>query len=219
MALRLMFLGPPGVGKGTQAARVAAVNGIPQISTGDILREAVRKGTELGCRAREYMDRGALVPDEVVVAVVADRLTWPDCNLGFILDGFPRTVTQAEALDGLLQQHHRPLAAVIRLVAPEEEIVERLAARWVCPVCGRVYSLRNSDHSTCELEGSPLTQRSDDLPEVVRERLHVYEAQTQPLVGYYDRQGLVRNVNGLGSVDEVSFRIEKILAELLGSGA
>jgi adenylate kinase len=211
MALRLVFLGPPGVGKGTQATRAAAAHGIPQISTGDILREAVRQGTELGLQARGFMDRGALVPDEVVVGLVADRLTQPDCGPGFILDGFPRTVPQAGALDAMLAARGLPLSAVVTMVAPAEEIVRRLSERRVCPGCGRIYA---GALARCEADGQDLVQRSDDRPEVVRERLKVYEAQTEPLIGYYAKQGLVREVDGLGGVDEVAARIGKVLGGL-----
>ncbi|MBI5837744.1 MAG: adenylate kinase [Candidatus Eisenbacteria bacterium] len=216
--MRLVFLGPPGVGKGTQATRAAAAHGIPQISTGDILREAVRRGSELGVKAGEYMDRGALVPDEVVVGLVAERTARPDCVPGFILDGFPRTVPQAQALDVMLASRGLPLSAVVTMVAPAEEIVRRLSSRRVCPGCGRVYA-GNPDGSgpaACEADGQALAQRSDDHPEVIRERLKVYEVQTAPLIGHYGALGLVREVDGLGAVDEVAARIGQVLAGLPG---
>ena len=209
MAIRLVFLGPPGVGKGTQAAKLAKSRGIPQISTGDILREAVRTGTPLGVQAREFMDRGALVSDDLVVALVADRIGRDDCGNGFILDGFPRTVPQAEALDAMLRERGLPLLGVLTLEAPVEEIVSRLGSRRVCPKCGRVYT---SATELCEADGERLIQRSDDHPEVVRERLKVYEAQTHPLVEYYSKRGMVRKVDGLGTLEEVSMRVGGALA-------
>ena len=221
MALRVVFLGPPGVGKGTQASRAAAAHGVPQVSTGDILREAARRGTELGIQARGFMDRGALVPDPVVVALVAERTAEPDCRPGFILDGFPRTLPQAEALDTLLEGRRQTLAAVVCMVAPVEEIVRRLATRRVCPVCGRVYGggADGRGPRACEADGTVLVLRPDDRAEVIRERFRVYEAQTAPLVGHYRRQGLLREVDGVGPVADVAGRIEALLAGLVGSGA
>jgi len=212
MALRLIFLGPPGVGKGTQAVMLAEKRGIPQVSTGDILREAVKQGTELGQKARSYMDAGDLVPDDLVVALVAQRFERPDCAHGYILDGFPRTVPQAEALDRMLAQKGSPLTAVVTFTASDEEIVTRLASRRVCDRCGRIYGAADGQPAArCENDGEPLTQRSDDKPEVVRERLKVYAAKTRPLVDYYQRQGLMKLVDGLGALEEVAARVERAL--------
>lgn len=212
MALRLIFLGPPGVGKGTQAAMLAEQRGIPQVSTGDILREAVRRGTELGQKARVFMDAGDLVPDDLVVAMVAERFERPDCATGYILDGFPRTVPQAEALDRMLAEKGSPLTAVIAFTAPDEEIVTRLASRRVCSKCGRVYgAVGGAAPEKCEADGEPLTQRSDDKPDVVRDRLKVYQTKTSPLVAYYERTGLVRKVDGLGPTSDVANRVVRAL--------
>lgn len=216
MALRLVFIGPPGVGKGTQAGILARSRGVPQISTGDILRDAVRNGTELGLEVREFLDGGRLVPDELVVALVADRIAREDCERGFVLDGFPRTVAQAEALEAMLKERSLLLSGVLAIEAPEEEIVGRLGARRVCARCGRIYT---AAQNACLADGEPLSQRSDDRPEVVRERLKVYAAQTRPLLDFYDARKMISRINGLGSLDEVSARILKALESMPGGVA
>ena len=214
MALRLIFLGPPGVGKGTQAALASAAHGIPQISTGDMLRETVRAGTELGRMALGFMNQGALVPDEVVLGIVAERIGRPDCRPGFILDGFPRTAAQAEGLDSMLTERQMPLSGVVSLEVPEDELVHRLSLRWVCPACGRTYPDSRQEKGGCEADGERLLQRSDDRPEVVMVRLGVYRDQTRPLLSYYTNRGLLRKVDGLGAVRDVTGRVEAVLAGL-----
>jgi len=175
--LRLVIFGSPGAGKGTQAERIAGRFGVPHIATGDLLREAVARGTELGVKARRYMERGELVPDEIVVGIVEERLRRPDCKRGFVLDGFPRTLAQAKALDGILEKLEAKIDAIINLETNEEEIVKRLSNRRVCKVCGAVYHLifnppKNSER--CDRCGGELYQREDDREEVIRKRLEVY---------------------------------------------
>lgn len=185
--MRIVLLGPPGAGKGTQAQILAQRLGIPQISTGDIFRANVGQGTDLGTLAKKYMDAGELVPDEVTVAMVQDRLAQPDAARGYLLDGFPRTVAQAEALDSLLREAGQPLDCVLEIRVPDEHIVDRLASRVTM------------------VDGKP-TQRDDDKPDTVRRRLQVYAEQTAPLVEFYTGRGSLRSIDGVGEVDEVTGR-------------
>jgi adenylate kinase len=203
------MLGPPGAGKGTQAKRLAERLGVPHISTGDILRGAAAAGTALGKEARRYMDDGGLVPDAVMVGLVEERLAQADAERGFILDGFPRTVGQAEALDDLLASRGRPLAAVLQIAVPREELVRRLAGRRVCGDCGTLIqvAVEQGADGTCESCGGPLLQRDDDRVETVGRRMEVYERETAPLVGHYRTKGLLREVTGTGTRDEVFQRI------------
>lgn len=196
--MKLVFLGPPGAGKGTQAALVSERLNIPQISTGDILRAAMRDQTPIGLVAKGYVDKGELVPDSVVIQIVAERLKQHDCRDGFILDGFPRTLAQAEALSSACG-----LDAVINLSIDDEAIVRRLSGRRVCASCGATYHVsRLEGRETCEKCGEKLIQRKDDHPDTVRNRLSVYHAQTAPLEGYYERAGLLKTVDGALSLDE-----------------
>ena len=185
--MNLILLGPPGAGKGTQGHRLSERYNIPEISTGDILRSAVREGAPLGREAKSYMDRGALVPDEVMVGIVRERLAQDDTEPGFILDGFPRTVAQAEALTHLSEEQQRPIEHVISIEVPQEELLQRLAGR------------------------RQLEERHDDTDETIRHRLEVYEHETAPLIDYYRRQGLLRRITGVGTVDEIFQRIMVIL--------
>ncbi len=197
--MNLIFLGPPGAGKGTHAQRLMEELNIPQISTGEILRKAMREETPTGLKAKAFIESGALVPDEVVIAIVEERLREADCANGYILDGFPRTVAQAEALG-----QFAAIDAVINFVLPNDEIVKRLSGRRVCPECGNTYHVSTLNGSTvCEKCGAALIQRKDDLPETVANRLEVYQRQTEPLIRYYTEKGLVRDVPCQGhTVDE-----------------
>ncbi len=208
---RIVFLGPPGAGKGTQASLLADRHGIKKISTGDILREAVRKGTELGMKAKKYMDAGDLVPDDIIIGLIEEQIEGVD---SFILDGFPRTMKQAEALDDLLSARGKPLTHVIFVGVPDDEIVKRLTARRVCPKCGAVYNLIYNPpkrDEVCDVCGTPLVQRSDDREDVIRNRLKVYRENTAPLIDYYRRKGIFHEINGVGKVEEVFGRIESVL--------
>ena len=202
----LVFIGPPGAGKGTQAQRLVSKLGAPQISTGDMLRAARKAGTELGRKADEFMKAGALVPDEVVIGLVEERLQLPDATQGFVLDGFPRTVPQAEALDRLLARMGRGINHVILLEVPDELIIERITGRRVGETSGRIYHLKYDPPPSPDRGegGERLLIRDDDREEVVRPRQVAYAAQTAPLVAYYANRGLLRRVDGVGSVDEVS---------------
>ncbi len=215
--MNLILLGPPGAGKGTQAKRIVERYGIPQISTGDMFREAVSKGTELGRKAKEYMDRGELVPDEVVIGIVRERLSQDDCADGFILDGFPRTIKQAEALDEMLDDMSRSIDAVINISVPDEEIIRRIVFRRTCKSCGAVYNVIYSPpkvEGRCDRCGGELYQRDDDKEETVRERLRVYREQTEPLIQYYSQKGVVRDIDGTKSIDEVWKQIEGVLESI-----
>jgi adenylate kinase len=212
--LRLVIFGPPGAGKGTQAKLLSERLGVPHIATGDMLREAVKAGTRLGGLAKKYMDEGRLVPDEVVIGMVEERLRQPDCSKGFILDGFPRTIEQAEALDSELEKLGLKLDAVLNLEVGDEEVVKRIALRRTCRSCGAVYHLIFNPprrEGVCDRCGGKLYQRDDDREEVVRNRLKVYRQQTKPLLEFYRRRGLLRDVNGERSIEDV---FKEILAAL-----
>jgi len=212
--MNLVFLGPPGAGKGTQAKKLLEEFGMPQISTGDILRDAVRRGTDLGKKARPLMEAGKLVPDDLVVGIAMEHLRQIDPAQGFILDGFPRTIPQAVALDSALKKSGQKIDAAISLRVPEETLVERLSGRRSCPKDGSVYHVSQNPSKReghCDQCGSILLQREDDKPEKVRERLAVYARQTAPLEAYYDKQGLLRVINGVGSPEDIYAQIKKIL--------
>lgn len=212
--MNLILLGPPGAGKGTQAAMLTETYGIPQISTGDILRAAVKEGTALGRQARAYMDDGKLVPDEVVIGIVTERLQEPDCSNGFILDGFPRTVAQADALQVDLQDLDKQLDRVIALQVDAEALVERLTGRRTCKSCGRGYHVKFDPpevEGRCDACGGELYQRDDDREATIRKRLDVYKQQTAPLIDYYRQAGLLIEVDGMQPIEEVR---ETLLAAL-----
>ncbi len=212
--MRLILLGPPGAGKGTQAKVLTSGLGAPQISTGDILRQAVSDGTELGQKAKSFMDRGALVPDEVVIGIIEERLRRPDCARGYILDGFPRTLPQAEALSRTLTSIQASLDRVLSIEVPEEELVKRLAGRRVCRVCGYMYHVETNPAKragVCDKCGGSLYQRDDDKEETIRHRLRVYREQTEPLVAYYDKMELLARIDGRGTIEEISRRIDQAL--------
>ena len=190
--MNIIFLGPPGAGKGTQSQIVSRRLGIPQISTGDMLRQAVSDKTATGLKAKAYMDAGQLVPDDIMIDIVRERLQSADCQKGYILDGFPRTVAQAQALAEFADIH-----AVINLNVPDEVLVRRLGGRRVCPACGAPYHVdRLGGKTTCEADGTPLIQRDDDRPETVQSRLNVYHEKTAPLVNYYEGMGCMKTVGG-----------------------
>ncbi len=210
----LIMLGPPGGGKGTQAKILSKELGIPQISTGDILREAVRNGTELGKLAKKYMDEGKLVPDDVIVGIMKERLSKEDAKKGFILDGFPRTIAQAEAFDKMLEDMGETLKAVIFIDVPKEELLRRLTGRRTCTKCGRMYHVEFSPpkrEGVCDECGAPLYQRDDDKEETILKRLETYESQTLPLVDYYKSKGILVRIEGVGSIDEINSKIKKAL--------
>ncbi|WP_025270560.1 adenylate kinase [Hippea sp. KM1] len=210
----LILLGAPGVGKGTQGVLISKEYGIPQISTGDILRKEVKEETELGKKAKVYMDKGELVPDDVIIGMMENRIKEDDCKNGFILDGFPRTVAQAEAFDEMLKKNNLQLDRVLLIDVPEEEIIDRLTGRRVCPSCGAVYHIKNNPpkkDNICDQCGSKLIQRDDDTEEVVKNRLEVYKKSTMPLVEYYTKTGKLVKINGVGTIDEIFGRIKEVL--------
>lgn len=215
--LNLILFGPPGAGKGTQADRLHADFRLPYIATGDMLRANVKQGTRLGEQAKSYMDVGDLVPDELIVAMAGERLQQPDARDGFILDGFPRTVEQAKALDEMLEQMHRRITGVLLLDVPDEEVVRRLSGRRVCVKAGHNYHVEfdpPKHEGVCDQDGSRLIQRDDDQPEVVRNRLEVYHSKTSPVVGYYDDQGLLRRIDGTRDQTDVHDHIRAVIATL-----
>lgn len=202
--MRLILLGAPGAGKGTQAKRLSAELGIPQISTGDILRENIRQETALGLKVKSYLDQGNLVPDALILDIVEERLKRDDCQVGFILDGFPRTVPQAQGLDGLLEHGEMRLSGVVVLDTDEDALVRRLSGRFTCRVCGADYNASAGlVPSRCTACGGEVGQREDDREETVRHRLKVYRSQTEPLIHYYDETGRLRRVDGMAPMDDV----------------
>ena len=211
----MAFLGPPGAGKGTQARELAQEWGVPHIATGDMLREAVAAGTPLGAEARRYMDGGALVPDDVIVGVMAERMGKPDAKRGFLLDGFPRTIAQAEALGRLLETTGQPLSRVVFFDVSEPELLRRLTGRRVCPQCGATYHVTFAPSrraGVCDRCGNALEQRPDDSEGTVRNRLQVYATQTAPLLDYYRRRHLLSTVRGEGAIDAIRGSLRQAVA-------
>jgi len=212
--MRLVLLGAPGAGKGTQAKKLIEKYGIPQISTGDLLRAAVSAGTQLGKEAKSYMDRGELVPDRVVLGMVEERLKRDDCKKGYILDGFPRNVAQAEALDKMLNDLGMSLDAALSVDVPFDDLMKRLTGRRTCKACGQMYNIYFNPpkkEGVCDKCGGELFQRDDDKEETIKKRLEVYNSQTSPLIDYYSKKGILKSVNGTGSIDEIFANICKVL--------
>lgn len=212
--MKIIFIGPPGSGKGTQAKRLASRFEIPHISTGDMLREAVSEGTELGQQAAPIMSSGGLVSDDLMIGIINERLGKPDAQNGFILDGFPRTIVQAEKLDGIVGNGTDPLR-VLQLLVPDDAIVRRITMRRTCAQCGAIYHLENNppaSGSVCDRCGAEVIARADDTEEAVRKRLESFHRQTLPVATYYKSKNILREVDGIGPVDEVFERIEKSLA-------
>ena len=208
----MILLGPPGCGKGTQAKILIDTCHIPQISTGDILREAIKKGSPLGIEAKTYMDQGSLVPDQLVIGIIEERLQQADCARGFILDGFPRTVAQAEALDSTLSKAGLKLEYVFNIEVVDEELIKRLTGRRVCRKCGESFHITFNPpekEGLCDSCGGELCQRDDDREETIRNRLKVYQAQTAPLITFYEEKEILHSVDGVGSIEEIK---EKLLS-------
>lgn len=215
--MRIVLLGAPGAGKGTQAKKMIEKYGIPQISTGDILRKAVADGTPLGKEAKSYMDKGELVPDSVVIGLVKERLSQDDCKKGFILDGFPRNTSQAETLDQVLSEMNMPLQLALSVDVDFDILMKRLTGRRTCKQCNQMYNIYFSPpkkEGVCDKCGGELYQRDDDKEETIKKRLEVYDAQTAPLIDYYDKKGILKRVNGVGDIDEIFANICKILEEI-----
>jgi len=214
--MNIVLFGPPGSGKGTQAKMLAERYGIPHISTGDILREHLKNKTKLGLEAKAYMDRGALVPDDILIGIIKDRLSQPDCTSGFLLDGYPRTLPQADALSVILNEMGKKLDVVLNIDVPDEELIKRLAGRRMCS-CGASYHILFNppkQEGICDRCGKPLYQRDDDKEEAIVNRLEVYKHQTQPLIEYYTNEGLMMTVHGAASIAEVFDEICRVLDEL-----
>ena len=212
--MKIIMLGAPGAGKGTQAKQIAGKYGIPHISTGDIFRANIKEGTELGKKAKEYMDQGLLVPDELTCDLVVDRINQEDCKNGFVLDGFPRTIPQAEALDAALTKINQKMDYAIDVDVPDENIVNRMSGRRACLNCGATYhivSIPTKVEGVCDRCGSPVVLRDDDQPETVKKRLDVYHEQTQPLIDYYKEQNILRTVDGTQPMEDVFGAIVEIL--------
>lgn len=212
--MKIILMGPPGAGKGTQAALIKEEFKVPHISTGDMFRAAIKNSTPLGLEAKKYMDQGNLVPDSVTIGLVKERLQNDDCKLGFMLDGFPRTIAQAEALDEILKELNIKLDAVLNIAVDSEVLVDRIVGRRVCKQCGAGYHVTNLKplkEGICDVCGSELIQRKDDTKETVVTRLDVYTKQTKPLLEYYEKQNLVKEVNGLGNIDVIFDEVKKVL--------
>lgn len=214
--LNIVLLGPPGAGKGTQAELIVKKYGIPQISTGDIFRANIKNGTELGKKAKEYMDKGELVPDELVVDLVKDRLEQDDCKEGFMLDGFPRTVFQAEELDKIMEAKQLNINYVLNIDVAPEKLIDRIAGRRVCKACGATYNVNTkptAKEGVCDACGGEVYQRADDNRETVENRINVYFSQTAPLIEYYEKSGVLATVDGDQAMDNVFSDITKVLGE------
>ena len=212
--MHILLMGPPGAGKGTQAAELVKAFQIPHISTGDMFRAAIKEGTEMGKQAKSYIDKGQLVPDEVTIGIVRDRLGQDDCKKGFILDGFPRTVEQADSLSGILRDLGLSLTRVLNINVPASDLIERAVGRRICKKCGATYHTKfnpSKKEGICDECGSELFQRADDNAETMKNRLSVYEASTKPLIDYYKKAGLYTEVDGRQAIDKVTADLIKVL--------
>ncbi|WP_213407281.1 adenylate kinase [Staphylococcus pettenkoferi] len=215
--MNIILMGLPGAGKGTQASEIVKKYPIPHISTGDMFRKAIREETELGKKAKSFMDRGELVPDEVTVGIVKERLSEDDAKKGFLLDGFPRTIDQAEALNDIMSDLNREIEGVINIEVPEEELMNRLTGRRICEKCGTTYHLVFNPpkvEGVCDLDGGKLYQREDDNPETVSNRLKVNIKQSKPILEYYDQKGVLKNIDGAKDIDDVTSDVIQILDDL-----
>ena len=211
----LILLGPPMSGKGTQSARLSDSLEIPKVSSGDLFRENIKNRTELGLKAKSFIDRGDLVPDQITIDMVTDRLNQEDCRNGAVLDGFPRTISQAEALGGILRDLGAELTGAISIAVPEDVLVERASGRRICRICGKSYHLvfnPPAEEGICDLDGGELYQREDDQSDTVRQRLAVYQAQTSPLIDYYRNRGILKEVDGNQAIDDVGEEIAAVIA-------
>jgi adenylate kinase len=212
--MNIILMGPPGAGKGTQAKKIIAEFNIPHISTGDMFREAIKAGTPLGVLAASYINQGHLVPDDVTIGLVKERLSKDDCANGYLLDGFPRTIPQAEALEELTREISRPITMVINITADKDALIKRISGRRVCKTCAAPYHIEfkpSAVEGVCDLCGGPLFQRKDDTVEVLSERLDAYENQTLPLVKFYEKLDLLKSVNGLQDIEDVFLDISHLL--------
>jgi len=217
--MNIVLMGLPGAGKGTQADKIVDKYGIPHISTGDMFRAAIKEGTELGLKAKSFMDQGALVPDEVTIGIVRERLSKPDCENGFLLDGFPRTVPQAEALDATLSEMGKKVEHVLNIVVEKEELIKRLTGRRICRTCGASYHMVFNPpkvEGICDRDGGELYQREDDNPETVTNRLEVNMKQTKPLLDFYEAKGVLSNINGQQDINKVFADLDALLQSSQG---
>lgn len=217
--MNIVLMGLPGAGKGTQADKIVDKYGIPHISTGDMFRAAIKEGTELGLKAKSFMDQGALVPDEVTIGIVRERLSKPDCENGFLLDGFPRTVPQAEALDATLSELGKKVEHVLNIVVEKEELIKRLTGRRICRTCGASYHMVFNPpkvEGICDRDGGELYQREDDNPETVTNRLEVNMKQTKPLLDFYEAKGVLSNINGQQDINKVFADLDALLQSSQG---
>ena len=210
----IILFGPPGAGKGTQAQKLSQKYAIPQISTGDILRANVKNGTELGLEAKKYMDKGELVPDSVLIGIIKSRLLEADCKNGFLLDGYPRTVPQADALSGILEEIKKPIDVVINIAVPNSILEERLSGRWMSSCGASYHTVFNppKKEGVCDVCGNALFQRPDDTSDAIQNRLNVYDKQTAPLIDYYQKKGLLKDIDGTKDIDVVFAEIDKLVA-------
>ncbi|GAA0503659.1 adenylate kinase [Salinibacillus aidingensis] len=215
--MNLILMGLPGAGKGTQAEKIVDKYGIPHISTGDMFRSAIKEGTDLGKQAKSFMDKGELVPDEVTIGIVRERLGKPDCKNGFLLDGFPRTIAQAEALENLLNDMNSKLDYVLHIDVPKEKLVDRLTGRRICPKCGATYHVEFNPPEVdgkCDVDGEALIQREDDQPDTVKNRLEVNMSQAEPLLNFYDEKGYLVTIDGDRDIDQVFSDIDDKLGKI-----